>query len=130
LQYNQFPAPVIKTISDTATGLKSMVTGKTPETRQRGFARMAGGAGTMLGVPGTSQAAQWARNTIKSDPEEVTRMIKDSAKRLPDSAGEGRIKLEALRTYNQAKREGLLKAGTTEAEFRARYKAAFKRINP
>lgn len=57
-------------------------------------------------------------------------LIVNSAKRLPDSAGEGRIRLESLRVYNQAKRDGLLKSGTTEAEFRARYRAAFRRLNP
>lgn len=57
-------------------------------------------------------------------------IISNSAKRLPSRASDGRIRLEALKAYREAKRRGLLKPGVTEAEFRARYKQAFKRLNP
>ena len=129
LQYSSFPAPMVEAIASTAKGVKSMLTSKTEAARQRGAVRAAMGAGTMLGVPGTSQVSQWARNSIKSDPEEVSRIIKDSAKRLPSRASDGRIRLESLKAYRDAKRQGLIKPGVTEAEFRARYKATFNRIN-
>jgi hypothetical protein len=128
LQYNQFPAPVVKTISDTATGLKSAMFSKTAEARQRGLARMAGGAGTMAGIPGTSQAAQWARNAIKSDPEEVTHRIKDSAKALPKTASRGYVWAKGVKLHHDLVQEGLLPRSSKSDQFKRRYEEAWKRL--
>jgi hypothetical protein len=129
LQYNQFPAPVVKTISDTATGLKSAIFSKTAEARQRGAARMAGGAGTMAGIPGTSQAAQWARNYIKSDPEEVTYMIKQRVKGMSRDAGHGALMGASRQLRREAIREGLIDGKkVSEMQFYKRVRDAHERI--
>jgi hypothetical protein len=129
LQYNQFPAPVVKTISDTATGLKSMATSKTAEAQQRGAARFAGGVGSMLGIPGSSQAAQVARNTIKSDPEEVTAMIKDRVKGLSKDARHGELMNISKQLRRQAIREGLIKEDRVpNMQFFKRVKDAHDRL--
>lgn len=129
LQYNQFPAPVVKTISDTATGLKSMATSKTTEARQRGAARFAGGVGSMFGIPGSSQAAQVARNTIKSDPEEVTAMIKDEVKGLSRDTRDRVLFDKATKMRADAIKEGLInKDKVSQMQFYKRYRDVWKRL--
>ena len=128
LQYNQFPAPVIKTMSDMATGAKSMVASKSDAARARGAARFGGAVGTMAGIPGTSQAAQWARNTIKSDPEEVTAAIRDSAKRIGKDAGRSRVLSEGLRLHRDLIKEGMLPRDSKSGQFSRRYEKAWEKL--
>jgi hypothetical protein len=130
MRYSTVPIPLVSAVTKVSKGLSSAVQGAKPETRQRGIVRTAGAIATLSGIPGSSQVSDlWARS-ITSDREDVSKAILDSAKRLPSRASEGRLKLEALRVYNQARRDGLLEPGTTLPQFRARYKAAFKRLNP
>lgn len=129
LQYNRFPAPVVSAIAEAASGIKSAVTAKSGSARLRGAVRSAGAIGSMAGIPGTSQAAQWARNSIKSPTEEVGAMIQDDAKRLPRSASAGMIRAHAQSVYRKAAAQGLVERGKPmPSSFYARYYAAHKRL--
>ena len=129
-RYGSTPIPILSAPTDFGKGMKSATTGAAPETRMRGAIRATAAAGQVVGAPGVSAVSRLTRGWIHSDSEDIHNAITESAKRLPDRASEGRIKLESLRVYNQMKREGKLKPGTTPTQFRARYKAAFKRLNP
>lgn len=129
-RYGSTPIPILSAPTDFGKGMKSATTGAAPETRMRGAIRAMAAAGQVVGAPGVSAVSRLTRGWIHSDSEDIHNAITESAKRLPDRASEGRIKLESLRVYNQMKREGKLKPGTTPTQFRARYKAAFKRLNP
>lgn len=129
LQYNSFPAPVVETAAQAGAGAKSMLTAKSAEARERGALRLGGAIGTMAGVPGVSQGAEIARRSVKTGTETVHDMIVDSAKRLPKRASEGMIRERARKVWRDAIDEGLIPRTTGEAEFRARYRATFRRIN-
>lgn len=129
LTYSSFPAPVVSTIADTFKGLKSMTTAKSPEAKQRGAVRLAGGAFTMAGVPGASQAAQWGRNTIKSDPEEVSYMIRQRVKGLSRDAGHGQIMNASRQLRRQAIQEGLIDGKkVSEMQFYKRVRDSHERL--
>jgi hypothetical protein len=130
LTYNSFPAPAIAAVADVGMGAKAALTAKTPEAQLKGKIRAGGAALTMAGIPGSSQAAQWWRNSIQTDSEWIHDAITESAHRLPRTAGDGLIRLKALQVYNKMKREGKLPPGVTPAQFRSRYHAVFKNLNP
>lgn len=131
LRYDSFPAPVVDTIAEVGSGVKSMLTGKHPETRQRGAVRAAGAAGTMLGVPGTSQAAQWVRGSIRTDAQEKRSLIKDSIPRYEPFPV--RINIEMLGAFKRADDAGLVAHRSEDGkllspkERKARFREAYVR---
>jgi hypothetical protein len=64
LTYSSNPVPVINAFEDVLEGIGSAVKGKAMETKLRGAVKASGGVGSLLGVPGSSQAAQIARKAI------------------------------------------------------------------
>lgn len=65
LQYSSSPVPLIKTTQDVISGLSSAFTGKATRTKVRGAVKAAGAVGSLIGIPGSSQAAQLIRDSIE-----------------------------------------------------------------
>jgi hypothetical protein len=64
MEYASNPVPVLNTFDQLRKGLDSMWGGKELRTKIRGGVSMAGAAGTLLGIPGSSQVAQIVKETI------------------------------------------------------------------
>ena len=122
LTYSSFPAALVSTISDAAQGVKSAVMGKERETRLRGAVKAIGAAGTMGGIPGTSQGAQWLRNTIQGETERKRRLGKLMNHYF--RRGDTRENREAA--WNEAQSKGLLKKASYGAQ-RLRFNQSWHR---
>jgi len=122
-KYQSFPSPVISSLSGIGKGMKSVLTAKSPEAKQRGMVGAIGSAGAVSGIPGVSQATQIISRRIKSDAEDVSDQIRSSAAKIEERD----VDFEAARLYVRLNREGKLKKGTTPNEFKSRFRAAFKR---
>lgn len=81
LVYSSNPVPIINSFSDVGVGIRSLITGKSINTKARGATQALGGAGSLVGIPGSSQASQLIRkaipqNTKKSEggglPKKIT----------------------------------------------------------
>jgi len=64
LSYSANPVPVINTFEDILSGVGSVIGGKNLNTKLRGGVQAAGSVGTLMGIPGSSQAAQLVRKAI------------------------------------------------------------------
>jgi hypothetical protein len=73
ITYSSNPVPVIKTIEDMLGGTGSATKGKSTETKLRGAIRAIGAAGSLAGVPGSSQFSQIIRSTIQKGENKTYR---------------------------------------------------------
>jgi len=64
ITYSSNPVPVINTLEDILEGAGRIVKGKTIETKLKGLIITLGAAGSLLGIPGASQAAQIGKGLI------------------------------------------------------------------
>ncbi len=127
-KYGSFPAPVMEAFRSVSAGAISATTAKSPESRMRGAVRASGAAGSLLGIPGTSQVSQSIRGMIKTDSEEVADTVRERAGRLAaKDANRGKVRTEALRLYRELNREKKLKVGTRPSQFIRRFEDAYKR---
>jgi hypothetical protein len=128
-RYDATPAPVVEAGRSALSGLKTMATAKTPEARARGAVKMTGAAGSLTGLPGISQAAQWLKNSdfLKSDNDLTIGEISDSIRQLPDAPSPAAVNQNAMRLYQRLQRDGQLKPGTKLGQFQSRYREALKR---
>lgn len=127
LRYQSIPAPALNVAQDVAKGVASFTTGKTPETRNKGLIRAIGGIGTLAGVPGTSQASQTLRSNIRSPSQRIGEHIKDT---LGYASTEYGISQAALRSFGEARREGIIPREMTLQQYRQRYRSAWSRAHP
>jgi hypothetical protein len=90
MTYSSNPIPIVNALEDAIAGAGSLITGKTPETRLRGFLNLVGGAGSMTGLPGISQASQILRGAIPSSSSS------NQSGTLPGATGPGLPELPQL----------------------------------
>ena len=65
ITYSSNPVPIINAFEDAIGGMGSVIGGKETDTKIRGVVKFAGAAGSMLGIPGSSQASQIIRGRIQ-----------------------------------------------------------------
>lgn len=65
MEYGSMPIPALNAVSRFTGGLKSATTGKSSDTRMKGIIRSASGVGTILGIPGTVQFADFLTRLIE-----------------------------------------------------------------
>jgi hypothetical protein len=62
--YGNDPLPILQMLRDATAGVKSMVEGKSKETKTRGLATAIRGIGGLTGIPGAAQGAQIIKDLI------------------------------------------------------------------
>lgn len=67
ITYSSNPVPVINTIEDLLEGSGNIAKGKSKETKLKGLIKAIGAVGSLVGVAGSSQAAQILRGRIPKD---------------------------------------------------------------
>jgi hypothetical protein len=132
-RYGSTPVPILAIPSDLGKGIKSATTGKTEETRIRGAIRAGASVAQAAGIPGVAPASKVIRSQIKSDPEEVSYQIKDSAKRIGRDTGRGAVFNAAAKLRSDLIKEGVLpknKDGKYESigSFQRRYEKAWEKL--
>ena len=70
ITYASNPVPIINAFEDLISGIGGLVKGKSIATKEKGAVRAAGAAGSLLGVPGSSQAAQIIKEAIPDKKRE------------------------------------------------------------
>ncbi|HAS04395.1 MAG TPA: hypothetical protein DCR71_01340 [Dehalococcoidia bacterium] len=84
LTYSSNPVPIINTAEDLLTGAGTVVKGKAGSTKAKGAVQAIGAAGSLLGVAGSSQAAQIIKKII---PTSTGGTKSSGSKRLKTPAG-------------------------------------------
>jgi hypothetical protein len=128
-RYGSTPVPILAIPSDLGKGIKSATTGKSEETRIRGAIRAGASVAQAAGIPGVAPASKVIRSQIKSDPEEVTYMIKQRVKGFSRNIPPSRMMDEAKQLRREAIREGLIQEDKVSVmQFYKRVRTAHERI--
>jgi len=83
--YSSNPVPIINAFEELLTGVGSVATGKRAETKLKGAIKTIGAGGSLIGIPGSSQISQIARDIIPKTESGSTWKLgggKNSSKKL------------------------------------------------
>lgn len=72
MEYSSNPIPVVNTFEQVLSGASGVVGGKTLQTKVKGGLTAAGGIGSILGIPGASQLAQFIKGAVPPVKAEST----------------------------------------------------------
>jgi hypothetical protein len=138
--YGGVPVPVVDVIVKGFEAAKSALTGKTVETRVRGYIKAADAVSRIfIGIPGTAEVSGLIRRSgvLDSDADEKRRLIHSSLQDLGPSASTGALTSGAHAAFREARAMGLIPTVDSKgrplsyakqwAAFRASYMAKAKR---